>query len=106
MTGLKLIISLGVVSAAACNDKHQQPDEKRELSAANESVYDVILPSSKGKYLPPKSERRKPNKPAVVRFWRGRRNLSVKDENGKCYLYFEDKQLLRTSEIKDIAAKE
>ena len=45
---------------AACRDKHPKTHGNRKLSAADDSIYDVLIQLCKGKSLPSKCKRSKP----------------------------------------------
>ena len=76
------------------------------MSSVDDAIYDTLVQMCKGISLPPKSERTKVQKAAVIRFWRGHGKYYVKVENSKDCLYFEGKKVIRKSELKDIVAKE
>ena len=78
---------------ADCPDKHPKAHGNRKLSAADDSIYDVLIQLCKGQSLPPKCARSKPQKATVIHFWRGRGEFSVKVENGKHYQYYDDQKV-------------
>lgn len=52
----------------------------------------MLIQLCKGKSLPSKCKCSEPQKAAVIHLWRGRAEFSVKVENRKHYLYYDDKK--------------
>lgn len=101
---IKIFIFLAITSVLC--DKHPRPHGTRKLSTVSDEMYDALVQICKGKSLPQKCDRSKVQKAALMRFWRGRGRYSLKVENGREYLYFDDKKLIKYSEVKDIVNEE
>ena len=78
----------------------------RNPSAIPDDIYDAMIKLAKGKALPQVKERNRAEKPASVRYWRSKWEISLRRKNGKVVLYLKGRRILRNSEIINIVADE
>ena len=70
----------------------------RNLSAIADDIYDAMIKLAKGKALPPVKERSRAEKPASVRYWRSKGEISLRRENEKVVLYLKGRRILLNSD--------
>ena len=102
---IAVALALFLHSSVALDDRVNSQGN-RKPSVLPDDIYEALINLAEGKALPPVKEWTTAMRTAAVRFWRAKGRILVKEEKGKKELYFDGRQMLRSSEVNEIVERE